>query len=171
MPDGRALTVRSERSILFDDWALAVDGVAVPGSLHDVDTAVARVSSWVRWAVGSRLFYVLLDWRDGVSRPLWIELLAPALAAAGGLLLWRRRQSALPVLIASAVAWVLTGASTWFSFVWAAWFIAIAVRARAVLRDAAPVELRQLGGATTAMAVPTMTSTPSAAVGRSSDAG
>lgn len=163
MPDGRALTVRLGRGLLFRALELEIDRQPLPGSVHDVDTAIGASLSWVRWVVGCRVAFLAWDatrietWTDELIMGELLMLFPCALAVVGGLALWRKHRSGLLFLVAAAVTfvgidWLANVGALWWSFVWASMFVAAAFRARSLL-DVSRLSTTGLGGTETSAGV------------------
>jgi len=149
LPDGRTLDVRLERRILFD-WDLSIDGRPLPKSHQDIPGAIADSISMVRWGVVPQI--LISVWNVFRGQPfIPLELLPAALAALGGLLLWKRSRMAVPALVGAAVAWQpvswLFGYWSWFSAVWSFVMIGAALRSRALL-EAERLQIVPAGGGT-----------------------
>ncbi len=156
LPDGRALTARLSRGLVLPALELEIDRQPLPGSVHDVDTAIGVALSWVRWAVGVRVAFIAWEaarieaWTDELIFGHLLLLFPCTLAAAGGFALWRRRRIGILLLVAAAVGWILVDWAVgvpylWSSFVVMAMFLAAAFRARSLL-DVSRLSTTGVGG-------------------------
>ena len=149
LPDGRVLSVRLVRTILYD-WNISIAGMPLPKTTGDIQGAIRGVLIFVCAMAAIQL--ALVGQTAFAGRLVsGLELVSPLAAILGAVLLWRRHPLVVPVLVLFAVASFVVPACfgywPWQALLGSAVMTVTAVQAQGLLERERLAVMHATGGA------------------------